>query len=101
MHDRNCNFNRGTAQKFPGGGAHKFSTFFFPALIARGAFFCVGVFEDDVWVLQVDEERRSFADFVVVVTGESPRHLRAMATSVASEINPKSTLLTVLLASGK
>ena len=29
MHDRNCNFNRGTAQKFPGGGAHKFSTFFF------------------------------------------------------------------------
>ena len=23
MHDRNCNFNRGTVQKHPGGGAHK------------------------------------------------------------------------------
>ena len=50
------------------------------------------MFEDDVWVLQVDEERRSFADFVVVVTGKSPRHLRAMATSVAKMCNEELNL---------
>lgn len=45
--------------------------------------------EDDVVVIQVDEQRRDVADFFVVVSGKSARHLRAMASSLATMCNEK------------
>ena len=43
---------------------------------------------DDVIVLQVDKEFRDYADYVILSSGRSQRHIRAQGERVVKEVSP-------------